>query len=181
MDRIEISAGGRDFWETHDEGHFAHTRVSGDFAMIVRVVSLGMADIYTKAGLMLRSSLEPGAEHAFLLAFGDNQARNKNNGGLEFQYRESTNGPCVGIYPPQPLPEKPDFPASFPDLWLRLARSSDIFTGQVSHDGRHWTTFCTHKQRFPRAAYLGLAVTSHNVEQAVTCVFSNLSLKGTVP
>jgi hypothetical protein len=175
---LEIFAGGEDIWGTRDEFHFAHALVSGDCELSARIVSLTMADVYTKAGLMLRSSLEAGAEHAFLLAFGDNQPRNKNNGGLEFQYREAVNGPCTGIYPPQPLPPQPDFPVSFPDVWLKLTRDGDTITGESSRDGERWKTFCVHQQRLPPAACLGLAVTSHNTDQAVKAVFSHLVFRG---
>ena len=174
---IEIVAGGEDIWGTRDEFHFAHALVSGDFELSVRVVSLTMADVYTKAGLMVRGSLDEGAEHAFLLAFGDNQPRNKNNGGLEFQYRETVSGPCTGVYPPQPLPLPPDFPVSFPDVWLKLTRDGDTITAQSSQDGERWKTFCIHKQQLPKAAYLGLAVTSHNANQAVKAVFSQLRFR----
>ena len=175
---LEVIAGGEDIWGTRDEFHFACALVSGDCELSVRIVSLTMADVYTKAGLMLRSSLEAGAEHAFLLAFGDNQPRNKNNGGLEFQHRDTTNGSCTGIYPPQPLPPEPDFPVHFPDVWLKLTREGDTITGQSSQDGEYWKTFCVHQQRLPPAAYLGLAVTSHNTDQTVTCAFSDLVFRG---
>jgi hypothetical protein len=175
---FDLVAGGEDIWGTRDECHFACALVSGDFELSVRIVSLTMADVYTKAGLMLRSSLDAGAEHAFFLAFGDNQPRNKNNGGLEFQHRETANGPCVGIYPPQPLPAEPDFPVRFPDVWLKLAREGDTITGQSSQDGKRWKTFCVHQQRLPLEAYLGLAVTSHNADQTVACAFSDLVFRG---
>jgi hypothetical protein len=175
---LEIVAGGEDIWGTRDEFHFACALVSGDCELSVRIVSLTMADVYTKAGLMLRSSCEAGAEHALLLAFGDNQPRNKNNGGLEFQYREAVDGPCTGIYPPQPLPPEPDFPVSFPDVWLKLIRDGDTITGQSSQDGVGWKTFCVHRQRLPRAAYLGLAVTSHHANQTVKAVVSDLVFRG---
>lgn len=173
---VEIVAGGEDIWGVMDEFHFAHIMVSGDFEFSARIASLTMADVYTKAGLMLRTSLEGGAEHAMLLAFGDNQPRNKNNGGLEFQYRESANGSCTGVYPPQPLPVQPDFPASFPDVWLKLIRDGDTITGQSSQDGVSWRTFCIHHQRLPHTAYLGLAVTSHNATHSVRGAFSHLTL-----
>jgi hypothetical protein len=175
---LEIVAGGEDIWGTRDECHFAHASVSGDFALSVRVESLTMADVYTKAGLMVRSTLDAGAEHAFLLAFGDNQPRNNNNGGLEFQYRETANGPCTGIYPPQPLPSQPDFPVNFPHVWLKLVRDGDAITGQASQDGERWRTFCVREQRLPRTVCIGVAVTSHNANQAVKGVFSHLGLRG---
>ncbi len=171
---IEIIAGGADIWGTRDECHFACAQVTGDFELSVRLDSLSMADVYTKAGLMLRASLDAGAEHAMLLAFGDNQPRNKNNGGLEFQYRECANRESVGIYPPQPLPVQPDFPVNFPNVWLKLIRKDGTITGQNSRDGKTWRTFSVHQQGLPRTAFLGLAVTSHNVNQTVKAIFSHL-------
>jgi len=172
---LEVIAGGEDIWGDRDEFHFACVPVSGNFELSARLVSLTMADLYTKAGLMLRSSLEDGAEHAMLLAFGDNQPRNKNNGGIEFQSRVDKNVPCSGIYPPQPLPSQPDFPVFYPHVWLKLIRCGDTITGQTSEDGKCWRTFCVHQQRLPQSAYLGLAVASHHADQTVKAVFSDLN------
>lgn len=173
---VSITAGGVDIWGNRDEFHFAHLPVSGDFDLSVRIVGLEMADIYTKTGLMLRASLDPGAPHAMLLTFGDNQPRNKNNGALEFQSRLVAQGDCTGIYPPQPLASEPDFPASFPDHWLRLSRKGDRLTGSCSTDGKAWRIFCTHRQSFPDTALLGLAVTSHNEARAIRADFQDLIL-----
>ena len=171
---VEIVAGGEDIWGRQDEFHFACKLVPGNFELVARLDSLEMADVYTKAGLMLRASLDAGAAHAMLLAFGDNQPRNHNNGGLEFQYRVTANGPCTGIYPPQPLPAQPDFPVSFPHVWLKLIRDGDTITGLNSQDGESWRTFCVHRQHLPHAAYVGLAVTSHQANQTVQAVFRHL-------
>jgi len=175
---VEIIAGGEDIWGTRDQFQFAQVKVSGNFELSARLVSLTMADVYTKAGLMLRASLDPGAAHAYLLAFGDNQPRNKNNGGHEFQSRETPDGPCTGIYPPQPLRFQPDFPVHFPLVWLKLIREGDTITAQCSRDGENWKTYCTHRQSLPQTAFLGLAVTSHNPGQTVSAVFSHLHLRG---
>ena len=173
---VIVVAGGRDIWETSDECHFAHARVSGDFTLTANVAALAMADLYTKAGLMLRTSLEAGAEHVFLLSFGDNQARNRNNGGIEFQFRTQPNAACMGVYPPQPLPAQPVFPANFPRVWLRLSRQGDTFAASHSSDGWAWRTLTVHRQALPAAAYIGLAVTSHNVDQTVRAVFRQVEL-----
>ena len=107
---LTLVSGGADIWDSRDEFHFAQTLVCGDFTLSLRVHSLHMADLYTKAGIMLRASLDTGSPHVMLLTFGDNQPRNNNNGGLEFQFRTIDNGPCAGLYPLQPLPEIPEFP-----------------------------------------------------------------------
>ncbi len=175
---LEIVAAGVDIWGARDEFHFSHDWVSGNFELSIRVVALTMADVYTKAGLMFRTSLDAGSEHALFLTFGDNQSRNHNNGGLEFQYRTKVNGPCTGIYPPQPLPATPDFPVNFPDVWLKLIRHGNVFTGQFSGDGAIWKTYCMYTQSFPSASYVGVAVTSHHPKRTVKGVFRELKFKG---
>ncbi len=176
--RLEITAGGEDIWGTRDEFHFAHFPVAGDFSLTTRVESLVMADVYTKAGIMFRASLAAGAPHALLLAFGDNQPRNNNNGGLEFQSRLQPDAACTGIYPPQPLPALPDFPASFPNVWLRLQRTGNSFTGRYSQDGVQWKTFCTAELALPAGGLLGFAVTSHNPTRSVQAVFTAWDFSG---
>jgi isoquinoline 1-oxidoreductase beta subunit len=171
---IQLLAGGVDIWGARDEGHFAHLPVSEDFDICARMDSLEMADLYTKAGIMFRSSLGDGAPHVMLFAFGNNEPRNKNNGGLEFQFRKEEGGLCAAIYPPQPLPAAPDFPVAFPQVWLKLARRGDTFTGLFSRDGANWKTYCTHSQKLPRSGFLGLAVTAHNDAQRVAASFSDL-------
>ena len=109
---------------------------------------------------------------SLLLVFGDNQPRNHNNGGLEFQHRTRPDAGCTGVYPPPPLPPRPDFPASFPDVWLRLRRTGNVFTGQSSQDGKQWKTFCTEELVLPAGGLLGFAVTSHNPNRSVRAVFS---------
>jgi hypothetical protein len=171
---IHLLAGGVDMWGVRDEGHFAHRPVNQDFEISARVDALEMADLYTKAGIMFRSSLDEGSPHVMLFAFGNNQPRNKNNGGLEFQFRQDEGGPCAALYPPQPLPPTPDFPVAFPQVWLKLVRKGDTFSGQFSRDGTTWQTYCTHSQALPRKGYLGLAVTAHHEAQRVAASFSQL-------
>jgi isoquinoline 1-oxidoreductase beta subunit len=171
---VEIVSGGADIWGTRDECHFANLAVQGDFELSVQVNAIGMADLYSKAGIMWRASLDAEAAHVMLLAFGNNDPRNKNNGGIEFQSRLSKGVECSAIYPPQPLPSQPDFPVHFPKVWLKLIRKGDTFTGLFSRDGLQWKPYCEHRQAVPASGYLGLAATSHNEAQTITSRFSNL-------
>ena len=173
---VEILSGGADIWGVRDECHFAHSYVQGNFEIIVQIDNIEMADLYSKAGIMCRASLDAGSEHVMLLAFGNNDPRNKNNGGIEFQSRVKRDAECSAIYPPQPLPPKPDFPVHFPRVWLKLIRKGDLFTGLFSEDGVHWKTYCEHRQALKAKSYLGLAATSHNEAQAIKSMFSNLRI-----
>lgn len=172
---VSVTAGGADIWNGQDEFHFACAEVGGNFSLTARLEAMDMADPYTKAGIMLRAGPGAGAPHVMLFAFGDNRARNLNNGGVEFQSRAKLAEACTGVYPPQPLPEPPEFPANFPHLWLRLMRRENTFEALVSKDGAMWRRYCLHKMALPGSGLLGLAVTSHNRAKTVTARFRDVT------
>jgi isoquinoline 1-oxidoreductase beta subunit len=171
---IEMVSGGADIWGRRDECHFANLAVQGDFEFSVQVNAISMADLYSKAGIMWRASLDAESIHVMLLSFGNNDPRNKNNGGIEFQSRLALGSECSAIYPPQPLPSQPDFPVHFPQVWLKLIRKGDTFTSLFSQNGVSWKSYCEHRQAVPVGGYLGLAATSHYEAQTITTRFSNL-------
>jgi hypothetical protein len=63
---------------------------------------------------------------------------------------------------------------SYPNTWLRLKRVGDTFTGYRSTDGMNWTLVGSRTVDLPDTVYFGMAVTSHNVAQAVTAQFRDL-------
>jgi regulation of enolase protein 1 (concanavalin A-like superfamily) len=163
---VTIVAGGADIWGTSDEFHFAHQPQTGDFDLAVRIESLVQTDLYTKAGLMARATLDADSAAFMVLVFASNASRNNNSGGYEGQVRTAAGGEWVGIYPPVPQPE-----VNFPQTWLRLQRTGDTFIGSSSADGTRWTEFARRTVSLPATLHLGLAVTSHNATIATTAKF----------
>jgi regulation of enolase protein 1 (concanavalin A-like superfamily) len=174
----DILAGGKDIWEASDQFHYAYFKLTGDFDLTARLESLSMPNLYTKAGLMARDSLEPGSPHAYLMVFADNSPRNKNNGGYEFQYRNTTEGPSAAIYPANYSSDAPKFPVRYPSVWLRLKRSGDSFESFYSDDGTIWKLYADHAMKLLCTVYLGLAVTSHNVDETAKAAFRDIALNG---
>jgi hypothetical protein len=170
---IDITAGGVDIWGVKDEFSFVYIEHTGDFDFVSRIESLSSANLYTKAGLMAREDLTAGCRHIFFQVFPDNSPRNNNNGGYEFQYRQARDGEMKAIYPKSST-GTPEFPVSFPNTWIRLKRIGNDFTGYYSIDGKTWKIYTTHKLELPAKIYLGLAVTSHNPDQAATAKFRHL-------
>src|SRR5256885_1819479 len=64
--RFTIGGGGIDIWGTSDQFRFVYQRVAGDFQIVARVESLTQADVWSKAGVMIRSSLNADAVHGFV-------------------------------------------------------------------------------------------------------------------
>jgi len=171
---FDIVAGGADVWGIKDEFTFEYLERTGDFDIAARIESLTAPNLYTKAGLMAREELTPGSRHIYFQVFPNNNARNKNNGGYEFQYRQNLNGEMKAIYPVSAT-GTPEFPVNYPNTWIRLKRVKNDFTGYYSIDGQNWRVYTTYSLELPEKIYLGPAVTSHNVKEIVTAKFRNIA------
>jgi len=159
-----ISAGGTDVWEKSDQFHFVYKEISGDFDIAVRVQNFMPADLYSKAGLMARETLEAGSRHLFFVVFSDNEPRNNNLGAYELQFRSVSGGDSQAIYPAVRPPAPPEFPAAYPNSWLRVQRQGERFTAHVSTDGKNWKVYATHALTLASTLKVGPALTSHNSE-----------------
>lgn len=101
-DGFDITAAGADIWGVKDEFHFVYLERKGDFDFATRIESMDAGDLYTKAGVMAREDLTSGCRHIYFQVFSNNNPRNKNNGGYEFQYRPEKAGEMKAIYPKVP-------------------------------------------------------------------------------
>lgn len=173
-DGISLTAGGADVWGTKDQFGFCYFVQNGDFDLVARIESMTAAHLYSKAGIMAREQLSDNSRHVFFQVFPDNNPRNKNNGGFEFQYRQEQGADMKAIYPAKP-DGAPEFPVNYPNTWIRLKRSGAEFSGYSSQDGSNWKLFTTFKMDLSHKVYLGLAVTSHQPKETVTAVFKNIS------
>ena len=171
---ISIIAGGADIWGTKDEFGFSYFEQTGDFDIVSRIESLSAPHLYTKAGLMAREELTDNSRHIFFQVFPNNNARNKNNGGYEFQYRQTKAGEMKAVYPAK-IDGVPEFPVNYPNTWIRLKRAGNDFTGYYSADGKAWKVFTTYTMDLSEKVFLGLAVTSHNASESTTAVFRDIS------
>ena len=171
---ITIIAGGADVWGTKDEFGFSYIEQTGDFDLVARIQSLSAPNLYTKAGLMAREELTDNSRHIFFQVFPNNNARNKNNGGYEFQYRQTKAGEMKAVYPTK-IDATPIFPVNFPHTWLRLKRAGNDFTGYYSADGKVWKVYATYTMDLSEKVFLGLAVTSHDASKSATAVFKDIS------
>ncbi|MEQ1748058.1 MAG: Ig-like domain-containing protein [Prosthecobacter sp.] len=163
---VTITAGGSDIQGTADEGYYASQQRTGDFDLSVKVESLTQNDLYTKAGLMVRESLAANSRHLMAMLFPSNAARNNNNGGYEFQYRETTGGGTSVIYPTFPQPT-----VSYPNAWLRIRRTGNLFIAYSSSNGAEWRENARLALPLPSTVYFGFSMTSHNTAQLGTCQF----------
>jgi len=160
---VDVTAGGDDIWMNADQFHFVYEQFSGDFDCRVRLESLEKSHLYAKAGLMAREDLTPGSRHLYFLAFPNNDKRNKNRSGYEFQYRLQSDKESKAIYPSlTDTVAQAAYPISYPNGWIRLKRAGNNFSAFTSADGRSWKLYTDFLMEMPKKLYLGMAVTGHS-------------------
>ena len=123
---------------------------------------------------MAREELSDNSRHIFFQVFPNNNPRNKNNGGYEFQYRMEKDGEMKAIYPAK-FEGVPAFPVNYPNTWIRLKRVGNEFTGYYSMDGKTWKIYTEYTMELAQKIYLGFVVTSHDTKKTSTAIFRNIT------
>ena len=163
---FNITAGGNDIGGSSDQFAFNYQMIAGDFDVKVRVASLSLVDTWTKAGLMARDSLNVGA--TFAGGFTTPGAA-----GSFFSSRATANtaATTAGF-----------FPANYPNTWLRLQRTNNLFTGLASFDGENWLSLGSATIGMAPNILVGMAVSSRTNGVAATAQFRDFQtvIGGTV-
>ena len=157
-DRIVIRGSGNDIWGTRDQFHFAYQKVSGDMEVSARVISMSETHGWAKAGVMVRNSLDPGSEHAFMCATVNN--------GVAFQRRPVANESSLNDNTGE---HKTPY-------WVKLIRRGNRFTGFASADGEEWEHIASETIEMNDSVFIGLAVTSHTNNALCEAQFDDLRL-----
>jgi regulation of enolase protein 1 (concanavalin A-like superfamily) len=153
-----ITGGGVDIWNAADEFHFVYQPVQGDVTVTARVAWVDEAHAWSKAGVMIRETLDPDARHAYALISASR--------GYAFQRRPTTGGWSE---------HTPGAAARAPG-WVRLVRSGSLFEAFQSANGRDWTRIDSRVIGMVDTVYVGLAVTSHHAGAATTAAVDSLQI-----
>jgi hypothetical protein len=160
-----IVGGGSDIWGDADSFRYLYRQVSGtNLQLVARIDDLQDTHPFAKAGLMIRSSLDPGAATVIV---------DVNPGGnVEMMARSTTSGAMTflgGATITMPA-------------WLQLSWSADgaavtHVSAAISTDRVTWTPVGSSVVLSSPDGYLaGVAVTSHDVSQATAAHVDGLSL-----
>jgi hypothetical protein len=143
---------------TKDEFVFVYQMMSGDGEIVARVPSVQRLKDLSKAGVMIRETLNASSRCAITALTAD--------GRLRFQYRKTTAGSLGG---------QTTAGYAAPNNWVRLVRTGNYFYAYQSSDGATW------KQLGSRVAvtmtstvYAGLAVTGHLDGQLCKATLDNV-------
>ncbi len=152
----QVTAGGPGVTANSDGFRYLYTQVTGNFDVSVQVNSLSVAGTFSTAGIMARSTLDANSPDVYMSASPVN---------YRFKDRTTAGGTTNII--------SPNVTNSYPNVWVRLTRVGNIFTGYYSSDGVTWTMVSSVTMALPTTIDLGLAVASNDTADATTAVLSN--------
>jgi hypothetical protein len=147
-----VTAGGPGVTGTSDGFEYLETTQTGNFDVAVQVSSLTAAGNFSTAGIMARDGLGAGAANVYMSA-----------SPVNYRFKDrTTDGGSEGV-------DVGTAATNYPDVWVRLTRVGDVFTGYTSPDGIVWTMLdSVTLSTFPATCYLGLAVASNTTGQTTT-------------
>jgi len=144
---FDLISSGTANWNNYDEATFVYEEVTGDFDKVVRVEYHDPTSQWARAGLcatpahdegMNRAAVSGGAmmERRFLQranpAIQWNGAAGNNQYEAAWRLTKGGNYSSAGASNP-----------AYPNAWMRMVRSGQIFTGYYSNDGQNWTQYST--------------------------------------
>jgi hypothetical protein len=170
-EKIVVNAGGSDIFNTADQCEYAFKTISGDFDIAVRIESLLNTSSSAKAGLMARPNAAEFRDFGVVFDNSRNVMIEATPSLFILQYRTNEFGQSFAVTSPRP-------PTAYPDCWVRLKRSGTVFTGYSSTNYVDWTTLgsfdtAVGTDPYPADILVGLAVTSHNINQVTSATFSD--------
>jgi len=161
-----MTGSGVDIWGTADQFHFAYKILTGPGTIVARVDSIENTNVWAKAGVMIRETLDADSKYAFALvsAASGVAAQNRLDTGVS-----ATGTTEAGIAAP---------------VWVKLERDvSGFFTVSHSTNGSTWVPVQgSLPNNIPMGSnvYIGLAVTSHDAALTAEAKFSNVTTTGNV-
>jgi len=153
-----VTGAGADIWNSADAFRFVYTTLTGDGTIVARVASEQYVANWTKAGVMMRESLDPGSRHGFMLVSPGK--------GLAFQRRTDTNG----------ISTNTSGGAGTAPYFVKLTRTGATIAASVSSDGAAWTLVGSDTIAMAPTIYVGLAVGSHVAGTLATATFTDTTV-----
>jgi hypothetical protein len=162
-----MTASGADIWSVNgveaDEFHFAYKMLSGAGSIIAKVNSIDNTNVWAKAGVMIRETLDPDSAHAMMVVTPAQ--------GVSFQRRPGTGATSMNT----------DTAGLVAPYWVKIERDlAGNFTGYSSANGTIWEMLGTENIPMGANTYIGLAVTAHDANLTCQAVFSNITTTGNI-
>ena len=150
-----VRGSGADIWGNADAFRFVYTTLTGDGSVVTQVTAEEFVANWTKAGVMMRETLDPGSRQALMLVSPGK--------GLAFQRPLETNG----------LSTSTPGGAGTAPYFVKMTRAGTTLTAFSSLDGATWTAVGSDTVSMASTILVGLAVSSHVAGNLATATFAS--------
>src|SRR5687767_14767046 len=157
----DLRSSGRDIGGASDQFHFAYQQRTGDFDVKVRVEDVTITDAFLQAGLVARGALDANAPFAGVFSSSAQIS-------AFLEHRQTAGANSTIVAPPR------EFPANYPQMFLRLRRVGNTFTGYGSFDGQSWQQLGSAAVTLPSSVFFGMGLASHDTNKVSTAKFREL-------
>ncbi len=183
-----IQSEGSDIWGNADGFNFTYTTLSGDFDVVVRVKDTTHTSNWSKAGLMVRETLDAASRDWNIvndpLSSDGIMALDGSGTGasaIECNCRNATAGASAGWQ----VTSNSAAPV-YPNAWVRLKRTGTTLAAFHSTDGTDWVQ-CAYDDpskvgtggALPANVFVGVCQTAHNNDPTPLAPFANLAFLDT--
>lgn len=156
---FEIYGGGSDIWGAQDQARFLNQQIEGDFTLEVTVDSVEEIEQYTKAGLMLRASLDANSPAITLTTFPD--------GEVQFGHRLGAGKDIEAL---------PTVSGKVEGLRLRIVRKAGKVEAFQARGTGDWKSVGVYDDHLPKKVYAGAIALSHDNTQLAKIVYRDLKI-----
>ena len=158
-----LQGGGFDIFFNKDQFHYVWKTLAVDGFVSAQVLNQGNTDPSAKAGVMLRANTDTSSP--FYAVF----VTPKNDILVHFRFKQG--GMTQEVKLPPATPQLP--------IYLKIARSGNIFTAYTSPDGFAWTPIAGSSITINTSSTMlaGLAVTSHNPSYLSVVTFDSVFIR----
>jgi uncharacterized repeat protein (TIGR03806 family) len=158
---FNVIASGNDIWDVADSFNLASRPLTGDGQIVAHISSLQYTDPWAKAGVMFRENISPGSKYAMMAITAHNSS--------VYQWRPVANQGSHNT----------DGEAAIIPSWVRLTRTGDTFTGEISVDGKIWEQVDRITIPMNKTVSVGLALSAHNNSELNSALFDNVAVTST--
>jgi hypothetical protein len=154
-----VAGVGTQIYGTADAFHFVYQPLTGDGAVVARLVSVQGGSGFVAAGVMIRNALDAGSANA-------KTADWPTYAGVYFDVRATEGGSTT----------EPGYAAVTLPYWLKMTRTGNTFSSYIAADGVNWVQVGTSQTiAMGSTVYVGLGVASGSTAATATATFDHVS------
>ncbi len=144
---------------TADAFRFLYQPMSADGELRAQLSSVPNTSTNARVGVMIRETLTPGAQYAFMGISPGGTFRSQSRSGTSSSTAATVSSACAP-----------------PNVWARLVRTGNSLYSYQSTTGTNWTLVTSNSITMATNIYFGLAVASGTTNTLNTSTFTNLTV-----